>query len=272
MFATQRMARSSLKNTMSVFRYIYGPVSSWRLGSSLGIDLLSQSEKMCSFDCVYCQVGKTDTCSCERKIFVPTADIINELKQIPEVKIDYYTFSGRGEPTLARNLKEVALWIKKEKKGRCALLTNSSTITDASVQQDIIAMDLISFKIDAATQKTFEKMNSPCCEIRIEKIIEALVDFRKIYRGIFTIQSMFVEENLKEAKDIARICRKLKPDIVYLNTPLRDSAVLPLSEESFSSVEKAFEDIPHLSVFRAQKKNVEPISLSDTVKRRGKKL
>ncbi|MCM8764944.1 MAG: radical SAM protein [Candidatus Omnitrophica bacterium] len=255
-----------------MFKYIYGPVSSWRLGISLGIDLLSMEEKICSFDCIYCQVGKTGIFSCERKIFVPTEDVINELEQAPDVRIDYYTFSGRGEPTLARNLKEVAEWIRKEKKGRCALLTNSSTITDTSIQQDIMIMDLISFKLDAATQKTFEKINRPCCGIKIEKIIEALSEFRKIYKGIFTIQSMFVEENLKEAKDIAEICMKLQPDIVYLNTPLRDSAVLPLSEESFSSVEKAFVDIPHLSVFHVQKKKIKPISLSDTVRRRGKKL
>ncbi|MCM8765044.1 MAG: radical SAM protein, partial [Candidatus Omnitrophica bacterium] len=112
-----------------MFRYIYGPVSSWRLGASLGIDLLSWKKKICSFNCVYCQIGKTDIFSCERRIFVPTDEVINEFKQLPEVEIDYYTFSGRGEPTLARNLKEVAEWIRKEKKGRCALLTNSSTIT-----------------------------------------------------------------------------------------------------------------------------------------------
>ncbi len=253
-------------------KYIYGPVSSWRLGSSLGIDLLSQEQKICSFDCVYCQIGKTGIFSCERKIFVKTEEVIGELENIRDVAIDYFTFSGRGEPTLAKNLKDVAVWIKNNKKGKCALLTNSSTITDISVQNDIMVMDLVSFKIDAATQETFEKINKPCCGIKIAEIIKAITEFRKFYKGVFTIQTMFINQNLKEAEKIAEICRKLKPDIVYLNTPLRDSPVEPLSAETFQSIEKVFSDIPHLSVFHSKKKDVKPLSLPDTVRRRGKKL
>ncbi|MCM8816883.1 MAG: radical SAM protein [Candidatus Omnitrophica bacterium] len=255
-----------------MFKYIYGPVSSWRLGVSLGIDLISQEKKICSFDCVYCQIGKTDVFSCERRIFVPTRDVINEIKNLPDVEIDYYTFSGRGEPTLAGNLNEAALWIKKEKRGRCALLTNSSTITDVSVQEEIMVMDLVSFKIDAVTQETFERINRPCCGIKIEKILQNIENFRKKFKGVFTIQSMFVEENMEEAQHIAEICRKLKPDIVYLNTPLRNSDVPPLSKEQFKVIEEIFKDIRYLTVFGAHKKNVKPISLADTIKRRGKKL
>lgn len=255
-----------------MFKYIYGPVSSWRLGSSLGIDLLSSDKKICSFDCVYCQIGKTDVFSCERKIFVPTDEVIKEIEQLPDVKIDYYTFSGRGEPTLAKNLKEVVDWIKRKKKGMCALLTNSSTITDESIWQDIMGIDLVSFKIDAATQETFEKINRPCCQIKLDSIIHAIKRFRNVYKGFFTIQTMFVEENLKEASKIAEICKSLNPDIVYLNTPLRDSVVPPLSEDKFLTVEEIFKDIPHLSVYRAEKKNVKPISIPDTIRRRGKKL
>lgn len=255
-----------------MFKYIYGPVSSWRLGSSLGIDMLSQEEKVCSFDCSYCQVGKTGIFSCERKIFVPADQVIDEIMKVPDVEIDYYTFSGRGEPTLAKNIKEVALWIKKEKKGRCALLTNSSTITDNSVFEDIMVMDLISFKVDSVNQQTFEKINKPCCGIKVDKIIEGIRRFRKVYGGIFTIQIMFIDENLNEASEIVDLCRSLKPDIVYLNTPLRYSNVAPLTEEKFSEIEQMFKGIPYLSVFRSEKKKVQPISFSDTVKRRGKKI
>lgn len=255
-----------------MFKYIYGPVSSWRLGISLGIDLLSQEKKVCSFDCIYCQIGKTDVFSCERKIFIPTQDIIEEINNLPDVEIDYYTFSGKGEPTLAGNIKEVALWIKKEKKGKCALLTNSSTITDISVQEDIMVMDLVSVKIDATTKETFEKINKPCCGIKLNRIIEGIKGFREKFKGVFTVQVMFVEENLKEAREIADVCKQLKPDVVYLNTPLRDSSVAPVTEEIFASVEDLFKDIPHVSVYRSQKKKVEPISMSDTIKRRGKKL
>ncbi len=256
-----------------MFKYIYGPVSSWRLGSSLGIDLLSMDEKICSFDCIYCQLGKTDIFTCERKLFVPTEEVIKELKQLPDIRIDYFTFSGRGEPTLAKNLKDVAIWIKNEKKGRCALLTNSSIITDISLWDDLLVMDLISFKIDAATQETFEKINRPSCNKKLKDIIDGISEFKKRYRGLFTIQVMIIEENLPEIERIASICRNLQPEMVYLNTPLRDSPVKPLVEKDFSEkVVAFFRDVPHLSVFEAEKKQVEPISPKDTMRRRGKKI
>ncbi|HPP67157.1 MAG TPA: radical SAM protein [bacterium] len=255
-----------------MFRYIYGPVGSWRLGSSLGIDLLSMKQKICSFDCIYCQIGNTEIFSCERKIFVSEKDVIAELEQLPDVQIDYYTFSGRGEPTLAKNIKEIAEWIKNKQHGRCALLTNSSTITDTSLWNDLLPMDLISFKIDAATQETFERVNKPCCNIKIKDIIEGVSEFTKMYKGLFTIQIMMVEENLSEADKIACICKELKPDLVYLNTPLRDSSVRPLTRKEFSAIAGFFNQIPHLSVFEAKKNPVKPISYDDTIKRRGKKI
>ncbi|MFH1338585.1 MAG: radical SAM protein, partial [Candidatus Omnitrophota bacterium] len=86
------------------FRYVYGPVASWRLGISLGIDLLSAAGKICNFDCIYCQLGKGSRYAEKPKACVKTSEIIKELKELPGLKIDYITFSGRGEPTLAKNL------------------------------------------------------------------------------------------------------------------------------------------------------------------------
>ncbi len=86
---------------MNKYKYIYGPVFSWRLGRSLGIDPISKEKKICTFDCLYCQLGKTDRLTNIRSMFVPTVEIIKEIRKIPPLKIDYLTFSGRGEPTLA---------------------------------------------------------------------------------------------------------------------------------------------------------------------------
>ena len=94
------------------FKYIYGPVASWRLGRSLGVDAISQKEKQCSFDCVYCQIGRAKPIARRRKIFVPTEDILDELKRLPRVPLDYITFSGMGEPTLAKNIGELIIKIK----------------------------------------------------------------------------------------------------------------------------------------------------------------
>ncbi|MDD5532218.1 MAG: hypothetical protein PHC52_05460 [Syntrophales bacterium] len=86
------------------FKYVYGPVDSWRLGVSLGIDLLSQDAKVCTFDCSYCQLGRTPAYTTERRLYVSTEEILEEMAGLPEVEEDHITFSGIGEPTLARNL------------------------------------------------------------------------------------------------------------------------------------------------------------------------
>ena len=102
--------------TKQKFKYIYGPVSSWRLGRSLGVDPLSQKNKICTFDCIYCQVGRAKPSQVQRKIYVPTKDIIQEIKNLPKIKADYITFSGKGEPTLAKNLGILIKQIKKIRK------------------------------------------------------------------------------------------------------------------------------------------------------------
>ena len=90
------------------FKFIYGPVPSWRVGSSLGIDLLSQEDKICSYDCLYCQLGRTKILTATRQLYVPEDTILRELEMLPaDISIDYMTLSGRGEPTLAINLGDM---------------------------------------------------------------------------------------------------------------------------------------------------------------------
>ncbi|MFC1805334.1 radical SAM protein, partial [Candidatus Omnitrophota bacterium] len=124
-------------------QYIYGPVPSWRLGSSLGIDPISRSKKICSFDCTYCQLGKTEIFSDQRQVFVPTNKIIEEFKLVPLIQIDYITFSGVGEPTLASNLGEAIRGVKEIRKERIAVLTNSSLIDRDDVKRDLLLADLV---------------------------------------------------------------------------------------------------------------------------------
>jgi len=122
--------------TKKQYKYIYGPVPSWRLGSSLGIDPLSAKDKICSFDCIYCQIGKTTIHTKKRKVFVSAEQLIEELKSLPPVDIDYITFSGRGEPTLAKNLGEMIAEVKKIRKEPVAVLTNASLLYDKEVRED----------------------------------------------------------------------------------------------------------------------------------------
>jgi wyosine [tRNA(Phe)-imidazoG37] synthetase (radical SAM superfamily) len=252
------------------FKYIYGPVSSWRLGSSLGIDPLSQEGKVCTFDCVYCQIGKTNLLTKERKSFVRIPDLIDELSVLPSLKIDYITFSGRGEPTLASNLGQMIKAIKKIRKEKIAVLTNSSLMYREDVQRDLFLSDFVVAKLDAHSQKIFELVNQPIKDIKLDTVIQAIKEFKSNYSGKLALQIMFVEENKKYALEIAQIAKEINPDEVQLNTPLRPCKVKPLPKEDLDEIRKYFEGLKVISVYEAKIREVTPISTEDTLKRRGK--
>jgi len=252
------------------YKYIYGPVPSWRLGRSLGIDPVSKGRKVCSFDCIYCQIGKTRFLTDERRDFISCEDVIEELDLLPLLKIDYITFSGAGEPTLASNLGEMITAIKKIRKEKIAVITNSSLLHRIDVRDDLLTADLVVAKLDAPMQEIFTTVNGPIETINIEHIISGLKLFRETYRGKLALQIMFVEQNKSYAQEIAQIAREIHPDEVQINTPLRPCKVKPLSETELDRIEVYFQGLKTVSVYKAEKKKVKPISDEDTLKRRGK--
>jgi wyosine [tRNA(Phe)-imidazoG37] synthetase (radical SAM superfamily) len=252
------------------YRYIYGPVPSWRLGSSLGVDPISKNEKVCTFDCIYCQIGKTGCLTDERKTFVPAKNVIKELESLPPLKIDYITFSGTGEPTLAENLGEMIKAVRGIRKEKIAVLTNSSLMHRDNVIKDLFLADLVVAKLDAPSQDIFELVNQPAKNIRMGAVIRAIKDFKSCYRGRLALQIMFMEENKNYAKEIARIAKEINPDEVQLNTPLRPCGIKPLAKDEMTVLEGYFRGLNIVSVYKAVKKGVRPISSEDTLKRRGK--
>ncbi|MBU4311369.1 MAG: radical SAM protein [Candidatus Omnitrophica bacterium] len=252
------------------FKYIYGPVPSWRLGSSLGIDPISQAGKVCTFDCLYCQLGKTENFTGERKIFISVTKIIEELDLLPTVQFDYITFSGRGEPTLAGNLGQMIKAIKKIRKEKIAILTNSSLLNRRDVQEDLLPADFVVAKLDADSQKVFDIINKPMEAIKFDAIMEGIKDFRGIYKGKLALQIMFITENKKYVEKIAGLTKEIDPDEVQINTPLRPCGVKPLSKTELGTIESYFNALNVVSVYKAEKKKVKPISNEDTLKRRGK--
>lgn len=252
------------------YKYIYGPVPSWRLGSSLGIDPLSKDGKVCTFDCVYCQLGEAKFLTDERKIFVPVAEIIEELVSLPPLEIDYITFSGTGEPTLAENLGDMIRAIKKIRREKIAILTNSSLMHREDVQKNLFLADFVVAKLDAPSQKVFEQVNRSLNTIRIENIIRAIKDFKNCYKGKLALQIMFIEQNKKYAPGIAKIAKDVNPDEVQINTPLRPCRVKPLPKEELNEIKQHFEGLNVISVYEAETKKVEPVSGENTLKRRGK--
>ncbi|OPX30819.1 MAG: hypothetical protein B1H08_00735 [Candidatus Omnitrophica bacterium 4484_171] len=252
------------------YRYIYGPVPSWRLGRSLGIDPVPCMRKICTFDCLYCQVGETEIFSDERRVFVPAEEIINELKMLPPTEVDYITFSGRAEPVLARNLGEMVRAVKQERSEKIAVLTNSSLLYRKDVQDDLMPVDFVAAKLDAPSQGLFESINRPLESIKFDTVVNAIKEFKRVYKGKLALQIMFVEANKDYAKDIARIAKEINPDEVQINTPLRPSRVKPLSKKEIYAIKDYFKGMNVVSVYEAPKVKVTPISKEDTLRRRGK--
>lgn len=254
---------------MKKLKYIYGPVSSWRLRRSLGVDLLS-GVKRCTFDCLYCQLGPTLTLTKKRKVFAPAKEILKEIKSLSRLKVDFITLSGSGEPTLANNLGKVIKGIKAIRKEPVAILTDSSTIYREDVRNELSFADMVVFKLDAPNQRLFETINRPVKSIKLNKIIKGIKQFRKRYKGRLALQIMFIKQNKPYARQLAQLARQIDPDEVQINTPLRPCSVKPLSKKEISRIKKYFKGLPAYTVYERKKLKIKPIDIKATLKRRPK--
>ncbi len=251
------------------FQYIYGPVYSWRLGMSLGIDPISTPRKICNFDCVYCQLGRTALPANTRREFVRVEDLIEEIRQVPFAGIDHYTFSGRGEPTLARNLGAMIRAVKTETGGAVAVITDSVLMSRPEVREDLREADVVLAKLDACDQASLEAVDVPVPGIRFEEIVEGLKAFRREYSGRLALQMMFVEANAPLAADLAVLAASLSPDEIQLNTPLRPGGQPPLSERGMRRIKRCFKGLPAVTVYEMEKRTVQPFDEQDTIRRHG---
>ncbi len=247
---------------------VYGPVPSWRLGRSLGIDMVSQPQKTCSFDCAYCQLGRTRVHTAQRREFVPLSQLVEELEQLPSLELDYVTFSGTAEPTLAANLGEAIIAIKEHLSPPVAVLTNSSLMSDAAVRRDLLQADQVVAKLDAPTPELLSYINHPAPEITLDRILDGLHSFRDEYRGRLALQIMFYEANEHCAEALAALAREIHPDEIEVNTPLRPCAVKPLSPEAIAEIMRAFSGPPAISVYEASRPTVQPLDVAETLQRR----
>jgi wyosine [tRNA(Phe)-imidazoG37] synthetase (radical SAM superfamily) len=199
---------------------VYGPVHSWRVGNSLGIDLLLQTST-CSFNCIYCQLGDIQLKTAERKIYVSTDQVERDLRNSRWEEADIITFSGSGEPTLALNIAEVIHMIKEYTGKPVMVLTNGTRLHDPTVQQDLQEADIVAVKLDAASEEGLQRMNRPVVGVTLEKILQGIEALKKTYRGKLCLQCMFMPTNLSEVEGLATLIEKIQPDEVQLNTPKR---------------------------------------------------
>lgn len=247
---------------------VYGPVASWRLGRSLGVDLISTDGKTCSFDCVYCQLGPTVHALSERREFVSLRQLSRELEAVKDIRADCVTFSGLGEPTLASNLGQAISLVSSTFDLPVAVLTNSSLMLREDVRRDLLQADEVVAKVDAPDDAVLRAVNRPSGGCSHGDIVQGLRMFRKDYRGKLAIQMMFVQANRHCAGEMAEIARGLSPDEVQLNTPLRPCGVEPLSPAEMAAVKEEFRGSNLVEVYETQPAAVAPVSVVETLRRR----
>jgi wyosine [tRNA(Phe)-imidazoG37] synthetase (radical SAM superfamily) len=250
---------------------VYGPVPSWRLGRSLGIDLLSTKGKTCSFDCLYCQLGRTAHPLAERREFVPLARLAADLDRILPVEGDYVTFSGVGEPTLASNLGPAMETARRILGWPVAVLTNSSLMPDEGVRRELALADVVVAKLDAPSEDIFRLVNRPTTPYPLHEVVEGIRLFRSHYRGKLALQMMFIRENRSCALLMAKLAAELSPDEVQINTPLRECSVDPLPPEDIAAIKDEFKGLGVVvTVYEARRPRIAPANAKETLRRRPK--
>ena len=216
-------------------KYLYGPVPSRRLGLSLGVDIVPF--KVCTLDCVYCQLGRTAKKTIERKDYVPIEQILAELrdKLAEGLNADFITISGSGEPTLHCKLGELIDGIKKITDIPVAILTNSTLLYRPDVRADCSKADLVIPSLDAADKQTFQKINRPHKDINVEKVISGLCALRNQFTGQIWLEVFVVEGFNTDAEQIAKIkdaVERIHPDKIQLNTAVRPTAEAGIKKPS----------------------------------------
>jgi wyosine [tRNA(Phe)-imidazoG37] synthetase (radical SAM superfamily) len=205
-------------------QYIFGPVPSRRLGFSLGVDIIPA--KYCSFDCIYCQIGKTTNVEIARKSFTDPYTIIDEIIDAVNKteRIDYITFSGSGEPTLNSDLGTMIKEVKKTTDIPVAVITNGALLYLDDVRKDLLLADVILPSLDAVSEDVFRYINRPHSLIDIETIIRGLKLLRNEYQGKIWLEVMLIKDvndTREELGKLKKIVSELNVDKLQLNTVTR---------------------------------------------------
>jgi wyosine [tRNA(Phe)-imidazoG37] synthetase (radical SAM superfamily) len=211
------------------YKYLFGPVPSRRLGISLGIDLIPH--KTCTYNCIYCECGKTTDLTIERKEYVPVQDVLSELDNLlmTHPKLDFITYSGSGEPTLHTGIKEITSHLKKNyPEYKIALLTNGSLFRDKKVRDECMDIDVVVPSLDSASEKSFKKIDRPHSSLDINKINKGIAIFGKEFPGEIWLEIFIVpgiNDTDSEIDKINQEIKKINPDMVQLNTLDRPGVV-----------------------------------------------
>lgn len=232
---------------MKNFRHLYGPVPSRRLGRSLGVDLVPH--KVCTYNCIYCQIGETTQKTIIRKEYVPVNEILNEIETFlreGSSSVDYLSLGGSGEPTLHSEIGRIIEGIKAITSIPVAVITNGALLYEQEVRENLLKADVILPSMDAVSLDVFEKINRPYPGSSIERMIEGLVEFRKAFRGQIWLEILFckgVNDKPEELKKMKEVIERIQPDLIHLNTVVRPPSeewAIPLSEKEMEEIRAFF--------------------------------
>lgn len=249
-----------LNNKKLKTKRVFGPVLSKRLGNSLGIDVIPH--KTCSYNCIYCQLGSEENTITDLTNYYSVDEIIYELKEalLNNKNIDYITFTGSGEPTLYKDLKKLIYEIKQITDIPVCIITNGSLLYKQEMRSNLLLADLIIPSLDAGNEETFKLIDNPNKEIDFDKMVEGLIEFKKVFKGEYWFEIFLlkdINDNEDELDDIIKIVKKIKPDRIQLITATRRVAnekAKALSDEELKKIKKYFNskcdieiDIPNIS-------------------------
>ena len=229
-----------------MYKHVFGPVPSRRLGVSLGVDLVVS--KSCNLNCIFCECGATKKIQLERQRFKNMNEILNEIQSVlKDIKPDYITFSGSGEPTLSLDLGNISKAIKEELKykGKICLITNSLLLADKQVTKELEYIDLIVPTLNTLNQDIFEKIVRPDYRTSVDEIRKGFINLNNSnYKGKIWIE-IFILENINDSEEnfieIANFLNSenIRYDKIQLNTIDRVGAERDLKAISFDKILKA---------------------------------
>ncbi|MCX5811010.1 MAG: radical SAM protein [Proteobacteria bacterium] len=227
-------------------KFTFGPVPSRRLGFSLGVDIIPR--KICTFDCIYCQIGKTTNQEIKRGSFFDAyeivEEIINKAKQLSH--IDHITFSGSGEPTLNSDIGWMIREIKKNLDVPVAVITNGSLLNDKEIRDNLSMADVVLPSLDAASEDIFRYINRPHTLIELSTIIEGMKKFRDTYTGNIWLEIMLIKnvnDSIEELGRLKKIVEYLGVEKVQLNTVIRpptDNTIDGINHAELDRISKYF--------------------------------
>ncbi len=229
-------------------KIVFGPVPSRRLGQSLGINNIPP--KICSYSCVYCQIGRTKKFSIERKAFYPVEKIVNDVRSIiAEMKqknerIDFLTFVPDGEPTLDINLGREIDGLRQFKI-KTAVITNASLIWKDDVRKDLQKADLVSIKVDTAgSEDAWKRIDRPFRTLDLHAILEGIREFSAGFKGKLLTETMLVKginDNDEEIRKTAEFLAGIKPNTAFIGIPTRPPAETRVQPPDAEKLNRAYQ-------------------------------